>query len=211
MSTDLDDVLDTYLDVLAAAGSLTPQVLATDADEDALDRLDMLESVTIPDELRRYFARIDGYDIHACSELDLFEPQLAWGMFPLSIERAIDDYEDIADIGGDENPDYWPLGFVPILADGAGSWVLVNCIAGSPTYGGVYEMTDCVGCNRISSSLTEFFSAATREITSGLRTPDRDSFTTAHEEEDYFERLGEVYGDTPWFRVRGSEQIVDWR
>ena len=44
----------------------------------------------------------------------------------------------------------------------------VNCIASSPTFGGVYELTDGVGLNRIASSLTEFLDAGAAAIAQGF-------------------------------------------
>lgn len=208
---NLNDIIDDYLAAIEAAGSLTPKVLQGPPDDALFEQLAAFDEVTVFPDLRTYFTRLNGYDIHACSERDLFEPELAWGMFAYSLEDCIAAYDDLAGIGGDENPDYWPYGFVPILDDGAGSSVLVNCIAGSPTFGAVYEMTDCVGVNRVSDSLADFLLAATHVVKAGWKTFDRDTSSITVGDDEYADLLAQVHGNTPYFTGRGSDQVVDWK
>ena len=85
-------------------------------------------------------------------------------MHPMSWPESVEHHK----LAGDY-PQYWPKGFLPSSWDGAGSYVVVNCIATSPTYFAVYEMCDGVGCTRIASSLSEFFAASTQEVLQGLR------------------------------------------
>ncbi|QBI01974.1 SMI1/KNR4 family protein [Pseudoduganella albidiflava] len=206
---NLENILYDYLAAIEAAGSLIPKALGPAPDAGWIDAMNALEQITVPDDLKTYFTKINGWD--ADSDLDLFEPELAWGMFPLSTDRSIEDYVEIADIVGDENPDYWPLGFVPILADGAGSWVLVNCIAASPTYGAVYEMTHCVGINRIAGSLADYFAGLTQVVKAGWKVFDGDSSDITVDGDEYADLQAGVFGHTPYFTTRGSDQVVDWR
>jgi hypothetical protein len=109
-----------------------------------------------------------------------------------------------------EYPDYWPSGFLPILMDGGGSYVVVNCLSGSPTYGAVYDMTEGVGCTRISDSLRDFIAASTREAVQGLRTYSGDFSTTINARE-YLDKAGPLFDNSPYFaRADMSANVVDW-
>lgn len=81
------------------------------------------------------------------------------GMFYLLSEaEAIDDYREALALQGEQGfSDYWPLGFFPVATPGDGSRLLVNCIAGSPTHGAVYELTHGVGVCRVATSLARQF------------------------------------------------------
>lgn len=204
----LADILDDYLATIEAAGSLLPKALGPAPDDGWVERMNALERVTVPDDLQVFYSKINGWDED--SDLDLFEPELAWGMFPLSVDRSIDDYEEIAD-DDEDTLDYWPLGFVPIMWDGGGSWVVVNCIATSPTYGAVYEMTHSVGVNRIASSLADYFAGLAHVVKAGWKTFDGDSSDITIDEDEYADRQAEVFGHTPYFTTRGSEQVIDWK
>jgi hypothetical protein len=188
--------------------ALTPRVLIAASDE-AIEALTTLEAVTLSDDLRAYFRRVGGYDHAKCRELELFEPHLAWSMFALQVEDVPNHCGDLTSIP--DNQDYFPSGFLPILWDGSGSYVAVNCIADSRTCGAVYDMSEGVGCNQISPSMAAFFEACTRETEIGLR--HWESGAMSMESDNYLERAGVVFGGTPFFsRVgRMGSQIVDWR
>jgi hypothetical protein len=205
----MSDFLTEYLAVLQQHGSLTPQAIKPLQDETALDALRALPNVTLPDELRDYFRRIDGYDVSAYRQLGTFEPQFAWGMFCLTVKQSVED----AALCEEGNGDYWPKGFVPILLDGSGCYLLVNCIASSPTYRGVYDLTEGVGANRVSDSLAEFFRASAAEIRTGLRRYDKGSSSMAVGGKEYLERAAPIFGHTPYFSRIGrmGTQIVDWK
>jgi hypothetical protein len=158
--------------------------------------------------LKAWFARVNGYDARACDELDVSAPELAWGMRALSLAESLQQHESIA--GTAEDPDYWPRGFLPILADGGGSYVVINCQAASPTCGAVYDMGDGDGCCRIASSLPEFIAAATQEIQRGLRRCNPDGSTSTSRE--YLDDVAPLYGESPFFvRTKVDGPVVDWR
>ncbi|MDR6990301.1 hypothetical protein [Luteimonas sp. 3794] len=198
-----------YLTVLQHHGSPTPRVLAPLVDAVALDRLAALPGVSPPPALLAYFRAVDGTDPDACDALGLFEPHLAWRMTALSLAEALQTHHDLASHEDDENPDYWPRGFIPLLADGAGSYLVVNAIAGSPTWGAVYDMGQGVGCNRLAHSLPAFFDASARQIEAGLLRFEGGASRPAVEPREYVRRTAELFGHPPCFASPGS-QIVDW-
>ena len=202
--------INDYLRVIEGSGSSAPRAIRALADPAALSELRELDDVTPLEDLEAYFLTVDGYDQDVCIELDLLDPQLAWDMSALSLEDAISHYND-APIGS-ENPDYWPPGFLPILWDLSGSYVLVNCAKSSPTYGAVYDMSEGVGCNRISSSLPEFFAASAKEVEAGLRRYDKDQSTLGAEWPEYLKLAAPIFGHSPFFsRERMDTQLVDWK
>lgn len=200
-----------YLRVIELNGSATPKVIRALDDPAALAQLRGLKDVEPFEDLDAYFSVINGYDQDACDELDLFDPPFAWNLSVLSLEQAITHYNETAPLGG-EDPDYWPYGFLPILWDSSGSYLLVNCVKSSPFYGGVYDMTEGVGCNRVSSSLREFFAASAKEVEAGLRRYDDGESTLCVEWEEYVRLAAPIFSHSPFFaRTRMDEQIVDWR
>ena len=181
----LEEVLREHLRTLKRPGTLAPKPIS---------QRDLPPEVTIGEELGNWFRLVDGTDA-----------ELAWGMQPMALEDSINDHE----MAG-EYPDYWPSGFLPILMDGGGSYVVVNCLAGSPTYGAVYDMTEGVGCTRISDSLTSFIAASTREAVQGLRTYSGDSSTTINRRE-YLDKAGPLFENSPYFaRADMGANVVDW-
>jgi cell wall assembly regulator SMI1 len=212
--TSVEDALTAYLQVLEQSGSLTPKVIVPqDADSDAAAAFDAMAELSIPDDLRRFFAHANGYDDALCDELDLFEPVFAWGMFLLGVEDSRHHYASGPPCLAEENPDYWPLGFVPILWDGSGNYVVVNCRPGSPTYGAVYDMCEGVGCNRVSDSIPAFLDASAREVVSGLRKYSGDGSETAVDAASYLALAAPLFGHSAYFSRPGrmGSQIVDWK
>ena len=208
---DFAATLDAYLSTLAEHGSLVQRALRPIDDASRLDALDRLDQVRTPAALRSYFQRVDGVDDQACRELDLFEPQLAWGMFPLSLQACLQHHDGCTDSSDDE--DYWPIGFLPILADGTGSYVVVNARRDSPTWGAVYDMSEGVGCNRIAHSLEAFFAACAREAALGLRRYARDVSELGVEPREWLVQAAGLFGPSPFFARPGrmGDQIVDWK
>jgi len=203
------DFLEDYYTVLEQHGALAPKAIKPLRDSHALDVLHTLRDTSPPPDLLAYFRRVDGYDDAVCRELDVFEPAFAWGMFCLSLAECISNHELCDE--GDE--DYWPSGFVPILWDGGGSYLAVNCRQFSPTWGGVYDMSEGVGCNRVSASLPDFFRASAAEIEAGLRRYGRDTSELAVGGREYLERAAPIFGQTQYFSRAGrmGDQIVDWK
>ena len=206
----LDDVLDRYLDAATRLGSPVREVIRPLADQGALDALRALNNMTLSDELVSYIRRVDGYDNNALADRDIFEPNLAWAMNALSVDDMLREHGHLQFAINDEAPNYWVDGFLPILSDGAGSVVAINCIAGSPTFGCVYEMTDGVGLNRIASSLTTLFEAGAAAIAQGFIRYDDGMLLPQHPR--FLLEAGPLYGDPPYFARIGrmDTQIVDW-
>ena len=206
----LDDALDRYLAATAQLGSPLRELILPLVDEGSLDALRALDEVTLPNELVAYFRRVNGYHYGALAERDMFRPDFAWGMKALSVDHALHLHRSLQSAITDETPDYWVDGFLPILDDGAGSVVAVNCIASSPTFGAVYEMTHGVGLNRIASSLAEFFEASTAAIAQGFFRYEDGMLLS--DDPRFLREAGPLYGDSPYFaRVgRMDTQIVDW-
>jgi hypothetical protein len=159
----LDDALASYRETLRENGSATAEVIVS-GERGLIERLNKLENVSVPDALERFYLFIGQYDSDRVHELDIYEPHFAWGMYLVPLRLVATHYNDSAGCGGVENPDYWPMGFLPILEDGSGSYVVVNCVADSPTYGGVYDMSEGVGCNLISKSILEFIKSSEKEL-----------------------------------------------
>ena len=209
----LNDVLDDYLRVLEQHGSPAPKTLVGLSDLAQWAAVKFPAEITPFADLRTYFTRVNGYDRTLCDELGVLYPCLAWDMQALSIRESLQHHENAYFAQSDDNPDYWPLGFLPILWDSGGSYVVVNCEASSPTRGAVYDMCEGVGCNRIADSLQHFFAASAQEILNGLRKYSDDCSAIAVDPGTYLARAAALFGNSPYFvRVgRMDTQIVDWR
>jgi len=183
--TTLEKVLREHLRALGRSDPPAPGLLPA---------VEMPPNVSLGEELRTWFQLVNGAS-----------DELAWGMEPMSLDDSVEHHE----MAG-EYPDYWPSGFLPILMDGGGSYVVVNCVSGSPTYGAVYDMTEGVGCTRISDSLSAFIAASTQEAAQGLRKYSGD-FSTTIDAREYLDRVGPLFGNSPYFaRADMSANVVDW-
>ncbi len=203
-------VLTKYKDTLNECGAASGKVIIGGTEDD-LRYLDNIDEVKPHPDLYTYFRFINGYDQEICDELDLYEPEFAWQMYPIAAKDIADVY-DLAGYTHDENPDYWPEGFLPILKDDGCSYVVVNCNADSPTYGAVYEMRHCVGSNMISKSLEAFILGNMLELQAKLRTFEDPELSEVTDLDTYFIRCQDIYGNTPFFsRDRADDQIVDWK
>ena len=131
---EMKETLSSYLDALRKHNSSTPEVLCS-PDAEAIDKLNDLESIELPSDLKHFLLSVGAYDDEKMDDLDLFEPHFAWGMSIIPAQYIETTYKDSAGCGGEENLDYWPIGFLPILEEGSGSHVVVNCISSSPTFG----------------------------------------------------------------------------
>ncbi len=169
MNPSVEEAVTEYVTQLAEAGAASAQVIKPADNPQQIIELNTLENVTIPESLAAYLTLVGGYDHEQCRVLDVYEPEFAWGMFPIDIQFIPKTYQMLAGIGGDENPDYWPMGFLPILWGGSGDHVVVNCIQGSPTYGGVYDLDEAMGASPIASGIISFLQGCTQELTQGLR------------------------------------------
>jgi len=181
----LVQALRAHLRTIERPDSVAPKPLST---------RDLPQEVSIGEELTTWFQLVDGADA-----------DLAWGMQPLSLTDSLKHHE----MAG-EYPDYWPAGFLPILMDGGGSYVVVNCLSGSPTYGAVYDMSEGVGCTRISDSLRAFIIASTQEAAQGLRKYSGE-YSTTIEAREYLDKAGPLFGNSHYFaRADMSANVVDW-
>jgi uncharacterized protein len=209
----LNETLDRYFQILEQYGSLAPKaIIGLNSIEDWV-AMKFPEEITPFEDLKTYFLRVNGYSNNGWREGKICRPDLAWGMRALSLDECLRHHETALFIYDDENPYYWPLEFLPIMWDGAGSYVVVNCDTSSPKYGAVYDMCDGVGCNRISNSLQEFFEASAQEVLLGLRTYSRDLSQIAVRPDEYLSRAATLFGNSPYFILVGrmSNQIVDWK
>ncbi len=215
-----------YLALLRSHGAKLVAVMAPPASDAAIASLHALPGVSIPDGLERYFRVADGCDADLCAEFGVFEPTLAWRCFAMSARWCAAQYRDIVALNNERDEDwadYWPLGFVPILYDGAGDFMVVNCRAGSPTQGAVYDMTKGVGCTRVSASLDAFFNGCAEEVRRGLTVVDARGLlvpdpppppwrTKSKAWDDRRAAIRAIYGETPYFARRDFvSNVVDWR
>ncbi|MBT2788638.1 MULTISPECIES: SMI1/KNR4 family protein [unclassified Halomonas] len=210
-SSTLRDAFEHYTETLREHGSATPEVILSASIEE-VEALNKLDGVMLPESVKQFLLVAGGCDHVKESELNLFEPHFAWGMHLLSLSSIASHYDSCAGCGDDDNPDYWPLGFVPLLQDGCGGYLVVNCIAGSPTYGGVYDMGDGVGCNLVSPSLEAFLVGAAKELELRVRVFSCADFSEVSRFETYLKDAADIFGYTPYFSRAGKmdQQIVDW-
>lgn len=209
--SQIKQILLSYLDTLRKYDSATPEVLCA-PDAGAFATIEELESIELPSDLKYLLLSVGTYDDEKMDDLDLFEPHFAWGMSIIPAQCIETIYKGSAGCGGEDNPDYWPMGFLPILEDGSGSYVVVNCISSSPTYGGVYDMSEGVGCNLISLSMPEFLAASIQELEKGVRSFTAPDLSQIQNFQSYLSDSASLFGKTPYFSRPGrmDQQIVDW-
>ena len=211
--SDFKPILENHLKVLTEYGSGGALAIKGCEDMESILKLNSLEKVDIPDDLITYFQTIDGYDPIKEYEFEELPLDIACGMAPVDLKLCYSFTLDDAGFNGDDDT-YWPDGFVPILYDYGGNYILVNCIKESPTYGAVYDFTEGVGVNLLSHNLCHFFDCATREITTGFRVfkHGNEDYKTQSMEVKGFDEMEQIYGNTPFFQRRGKmdTQIIDW-
>ncbi|WP_160151541.1 SMI1/KNR4 family protein [Microbulbifer sp. ALW1] len=204
--------IEKYLEVLKQSGSSAADTL-DQVDPNSIREGVLFDEVDLTDELVNYFSMVNGYDYKKCDDLGVDNPDFAWGMYALSWNQARDQYSELSGIGGDENPDYWPKGFFPILYDGSGDFVLVNCISSSITYGSLYDLSEGVGCNRISDSISEFLDASSVELEEKFRIFENEEISLIPDVRAQLEKGRKIFGETPYFSRMGKmdTQIIDWK
>lgn len=208
----IKESIQKYLEVLKQCSASAAETL-DQADPNSIREGILFDDVAINDEVVNYFSMVNGYDYEKCDALGVDDPDFAWGMYALSWSQARDHYSELSEIGGDENPDYWPKGFFPILFNGSGDFVLVNCISSSTTYGAVYDLSEGVGCNRISDSIAQFFDALSVELQKKLRIFKDEEISVIPDVRAQLEKGSEIFGETPYFLRVGKmdTQIIDWK
>lgn len=213
MEETMSDALEKYLNVLISAGAGSGKVILKDKSI-KLNDIEKIEDICLPLELKQFF-KLASYNQDACDDLDIMYPEFAWGMYLLSIEQCIEHYQDLAGCGEEENPDYYPFGFLPILWNGCGDYVVINCIEKSKTFGAVYDMSEGVGCNLVSTSLSSFIDANRIVLEEKLRIfPNLEVSHITVDIQEYLNRCTEIFGNTSYFQrvgVNMHEQIVDWK
>lgn len=202
---------DEYLDSLTKAGASCVKVIKPLDDTKLLEELSSLPNVTLPDEFYQYLNLFDGVDQSKCYELDIMDPDFAWGMNPMPVKKIISEYKSSAGLFANE-PDYWPAGFVPFLWN-EGDEMLINCLADSLTFGAVYYFEEGVGVNRVADNLSAFIKGCDTILSKGLRVYEEPDFSEITDEDNYFEQCSEIYGNTPYYNRRGKfdTQIIDWK
>ncbi|WP_196158532.1 SMI1/KNR4 family protein [Reinekea sp. G2M2-21] len=205
------EIIDKFTEVSRKFGSSTVDVLKP-CNSDDLENIRKLDSVSIPGELHEFLSTLGDVDEDKMAELDLFEPHLVWGMSIIPVQEISEKYNDFAGCGGEENPDYWPLGFLPILEENNSNFIVINCIENSTTYGAVYDMSEGVGCNMVSKSIGAFLSASAEELENGIRVFTGPDFSEIKNFKSYLKDAAPLFGNTPYFSRIGKmdQQIIDW-
>lgn len=161
----LEQELRAFLDAL---GSQNPKALSwLRPGTDDFSAFDEIDTIALPDDLRQLWSIFDGMSV---PEGTLMQYTCLDGTFSyLSVEEAAEDFEVSVDLWekDQEFENYWPKGFVPIGTPGDGSRLLVNCLAGSSTFGSVYELLHGIGVSRMAVSLSQYFKTLNAFLASG--------------------------------------------
>ncbi|XWN33865.1 MAG: SMI1/KNR4 family protein [Devosia sp.] len=164
----LEQHLEAYLGKIRAAGWRAFVWLNPGTND--FTAFDAFHAVTLHPELRQLWAQFDGMTIPdgTLQHLTLLDGQFTYN----SVAEASKDYRGTLEFW-EQEPDfrtYWPQGFVPLGTPGDGSRLLVNCRAGSPTYGGVYDLFHGTGVTRMSASLSRYFATLSAGFDEGVIT-----------------------------------------
>lgn len=120
-----------------------------------------------PADLGELWAVFDG----AAGDNELLDDLWLDGTFYIfSLAEAVEDYRICDDIraGDPDFEDYWPTGYLPIATPGDGSRLLVDCVAGSPTHGSVFELFHGIGIARSAASIEAYFRTAHAWLEKGV-------------------------------------------
>ena len=153
----MGEILQSYLQNLSSKGAGVIDHLNEAASANILASLDQLPHCTIPETVKDMWGVFNGTKKNE----DITSGEL-WldGTFRyFSVSDAIADYAISLELWQKEPEfdEYLPKGFLPIASPGDGSRLLVNCRAGSPSYGGVYELVHGNGLIKHSISLPRYF------------------------------------------------------
>ena len=209
----MEKELEEYINTLTKSGASCVKVIKPLDNIALLEELSNLPNVTLPDEFRMYLTRIDGVDQSICLELDIMDPDFAWGMEPIPVKKIISEYKtSVGMFKQSGTPEYWPEGFVPFLWNN-GDFMIVNCMKDSPTFRAVYCFREGVGVNRVTNNLREFMKGCNTIMNEGLRIYEEPDFSVIADEETYFEECAKIFGNTPYYNRRGKfdTQIIDWK
>ncbi len=206
----MESILNEYIQKLKSSGAGSANVIKKVDNKYKVESLNSLKKVTVTNELKVLLS-IE-YDSDLCYELDYFEPEFAWGMYLMDVEEIQSAYDEISGLNGEDDP-YCPLGFLPILSDNGGNYIMINCISQSPTYGAVYDMCEGVGVNMLATNLTHFFKCLSQELTDELRTFEAPQLSECIDIKNWFDKMSEIFGNTPYFIRKGKmdTQIIDWK
>ncbi len=202
---DLTNIINNYIDLLLSKNLNAPKVLREGKISD-INTIEKQLYITLHPDIVAYFERVGGYSPKKCEEYDSFEPSFLFNMQAIQLKKVQQHYslagEEVWDDELEEETDtYYPIGFIPFLLDGAGDYILINCITNSPTCGAIYYLEDGLGCYRVSDSLSHFIIAnheTIKQTTKEFSDPD---FFNLIYEEAYF-------GNVPYFNR--SLKRVDW-
>jgi hypothetical protein len=203
---NLINAINNYIDLLLSKNLNSPKVLREGKIND-INTIEKQLHINFHPDLITYFQRVGGYSPKKCNELDSFEPSFLFNMHAIQLKQVLQHYslagEKVWDDELEEETDtYYPIGFIPFLLDGAGNYILINCIANSPTYGGIYYLESGLGCIRLSDSLSQFIIANHKTIEQYSKDFSNQDFFDITYEKDYF-------GDVPYFN--SSLKRVDWQ
>lgn len=162
-------VVDAYVAALKKKGAKSASLLRPGM-PDALAKLKKeLPKLSPPAGLGVLWKFFDG----AAGENELLDDLWLDGtFFYLSVDEAIEDYRICDDIRAEDASfeDYWPTGYLPIATPGDGSRLLIDCVAGSPTHGSVFELFHGIGIARSAASIEAYFKTAQAWLDQGALT-----------------------------------------
>lgn len=213
MDKAVEDAFNQYMQVLKDAGAALPHLIVRMENPDEIDQLNEVKGVTIPNQLRSFLILGSVIDKDLSYKYDAAEPEFAWNMTIRSVKWMERAYKESPIIGMNDDEDYWPKGFLPLLYGASGDEMTINCNADSPTYGAVYLMEEGVGVNRVSDDLVQFIKASQAEIEQGFRVFNIPAYSENQDVENWFAKLSAIYGNTPYFDRPGrfDQQVIDWK
>ncbi len=182
----LEEEIRAFLEVIASQNAQAVSWICPGTND--FSAFDAIDNVSLPEELRQLWSSFNGMSVPEGTLL-----QYTWldGTFSyLGVEESARDFGmSIALWEQDQDFEaYWPKAFVPIGTPGDGSRLLVNCLAGSPTFGSVYELFHGIGVSRMSASLSQYFKTLnTCQATGALTVTDDGEVSIDF---DAFKRIG---------------------
>ena len=199
----LEAAIGKYNAALIEVGAVSPLLLSSGLSQSTIDSLNQLDRVVITDELKDYLSIVSDYDFDKRFKLNSSDAHYLWGMTIIPADKIIKNYETRWCVI-DQDEDFWPEGFLPILQFNNSDFVMVNCRPDSPTRGAVYEYIDCEGTLFIASSIESFIEGCTSIVKSGVVTfEDKDIYEIKD-----FEKYWGVVAATFQFRNKEPHELV---
>lgn len=190
-------LLQEFDKAMVDAGAVSPKTIKILEETGQIDQLNEIDGVDITDELIEYLQAVSGYDLDKEIELDSSDAAYLWGQSIIPVENISEKYQ-ARDWVIDEEPDFWPEGFLPILQSNNSDYVMINCREGSPTRGAVYEYIDCEGTLFIANSISDFIKGCTDVVLSKTVVFDDPEIWEFTEFPEYWSAVSKAFG----FRAR---------